>query len=218
MEDTMTQARIPNNLSLVAPADVLPLYEHDCDHCWFLGRYMAAEGEMDLYVHPERHPTVIARFSSDGPDYSSGTCFAYGMREALTEARRRAQVLGLAEYDVYDALESGCTGSSLQELREALPFTPEYQAVLAYERGDTLRFRGLAVGLVASDWLRQGQRKGHSVYTHIAYVEHRIAKILGVLRESSHRQTVMLTTAMFEFLWHCPAESITPACAAAVAA
>ena len=55
-------------------------YEHDCDACAFLGTYAdpsprSTEGLYDLYYcHGEgvRLPTVIARFSSRGPDYTSG--------------------------------------------------------------------------------------------------------------------------------------------------
>lgn len=55
-----------------------PFYIHDCTRCNFLGRYVAPEGiKYDLYHHgSEFETTVIARFSSDGPDYTSGLCFA----------------------------------------------------------------------------------------------------------------------------------------------
>ena len=51
-----------------------PQFEHDCDHCIFLGRY---DGQ-DLYFHPQRSQiqgdTVISRYGVDG-DYSSGLMF-----------------------------------------------------------------------------------------------------------------------------------------------
>jgi hypothetical protein len=63
-----------------------PLYKHDCAICVFLGTF----NEADLYFHHgplER--TVVARYSSDGPDYSSGLCFA-DVNPNLREAKRRA--------------------------------------------------------------------------------------------------------------------------------
>lgn len=57
-----------------------PLYKHDCDACRFLGRYTydapliegTQEMAVDLYVCPQHgRPTVLARASSDGPNYSS---------------------------------------------------------------------------------------------------------------------------------------------------
>lgn len=51
-----------------------PNYLHDCDSCIFLGNYIWKNREYDLYVCKQGRlwPTVIARFSSDGPDYISG--------------------------------------------------------------------------------------------------------------------------------------------------
>jgi hypothetical protein len=73
-----------------------PAYEHDCDECCsFLGRYTEDGQVYDLYWHDYRrdlgvrHTTVVARYSNDGPDYSSGS-FDTG---ALNEARRRAALL-----------------------------------------------------------------------------------------------------------------------------
>jgi hypothetical protein len=48
-----------------------PKYDHDCDRCQFLGTF---DGH-DLYYCPGGGPTIIARYSSDGPDYSSGMTF-----------------------------------------------------------------------------------------------------------------------------------------------
>jgi len=61
-------------------------FEHDCDDCVYLGQYKA----YDLYCCV-KEPTVIARFSSDGPDYASGLIFAEpnGV-EPLYEAKKRA--------------------------------------------------------------------------------------------------------------------------------
>lgn len=45
-----------------------PVFEHDCDECVFLGHYE----KHDLYYCGKDIETVIARWSSDGPDYASG--------------------------------------------------------------------------------------------------------------------------------------------------
>lgn len=58
--------------------DEPPRYDHDCDICWYLGRYR----KWDLYVCPLR-PTVIARFGNDGPDYASSLAFAEDREDGL---------------------------------------------------------------------------------------------------------------------------------------
>lgn len=50
---------------------MVPQHKHDCDTCKFLGVY----GEFDLYYCPNGGPTIIARFGSLGPDYTSGLSF-----------------------------------------------------------------------------------------------------------------------------------------------
>lgn len=60
-------------------------YIHDCEDCVFLGQYKDA----DLYVCINNEDgntidTVIARFSSDAPDYISGLTFAYAYGEDLS--------------------------------------------------------------------------------------------------------------------------------------
>lgn len=56
-----------------------PRFQHDCPACKFLGQYRYADDpnkryDYDLYVCGQAGsiPTVIARFSDDGPDYMSG--------------------------------------------------------------------------------------------------------------------------------------------------
>jgi len=51
----------------------LPQYTHDCDACVFLGPYRAQDRKYDLWVCPSEigGPSLIARFSSEGPDYGS---------------------------------------------------------------------------------------------------------------------------------------------------
>lgn len=54
----------------------LPRYEHDCTKCIFLGY----EDKYDLYTCLKEDEitiyTVIARYSSEGPDYYSGLLYA----------------------------------------------------------------------------------------------------------------------------------------------
>jgi hypothetical protein len=52
-----------------------PKWRHDCDRCRFLGQTIGGGRLTDLYVcdtrGPDSSPSVIARFSDDGPDYYS---------------------------------------------------------------------------------------------------------------------------------------------------
>ena len=79
------------------------LYQHDCGKCIYLG---SIDG-VDLYFHPASDctQTVVARYSDNPCDYSSGLGFSrpyvdiagnshYGIPE-LVEARLRAERLGL---------------------------------------------------------------------------------------------------------------------------
>lgn len=69
-----------------------PQFTHDCESCIFLGRYVdtysSVRKDFDLYVCPGE-PTVVARYSSEGPDYNSGVEFA-DRNLAIREAARRA--------------------------------------------------------------------------------------------------------------------------------
>ncbi len=48
----------------------MPIHEHDCDNCTFLG---TDKKETDWYVcGPPDMRSLIRRHSSDGPDYTSG--------------------------------------------------------------------------------------------------------------------------------------------------
>lgn len=70
-----------------------PRYEHDCATCQFLGRF----GRSDLYYHGGgiAARTIIARYSSDGPDYQSGLSFGRtGTSPELAEAFARAKARG----------------------------------------------------------------------------------------------------------------------------
>ena len=51
------------------------LFEHDCDECRYMGRFVSDsdEGAWDLYYCPRQilDGSIIARFGSSGPDYVS---------------------------------------------------------------------------------------------------------------------------------------------------
>lgn len=49
-----------------------PKFKHDCESCVFLGRF---EGADLYYCAGQRTETIVARFSSEGADYTSGLCF-----------------------------------------------------------------------------------------------------------------------------------------------
>lgn len=91
------------------PAGV-PQFEHDCETCVFLGRF----NECDLYIHPETHITVIARWDSDGPKYASSLVFI-GVVPELTEAARRAVDRGLLDPETKTGRMGGSTvGDALE--------------------------------------------------------------------------------------------------------
>lgn len=56
-----------------------PFFEHDCDDCIWCGSYVStasddSAGVVDVYVHRASSGldhTIVRRFSSDAPDYSS---------------------------------------------------------------------------------------------------------------------------------------------------
>ena len=61
-----------------------PAHKHDCNKCTFLGTILVKHVdettekgvEVDMYHCDGSIPTVIARYSSDGSDYSSGILIA----------------------------------------------------------------------------------------------------------------------------------------------
>jgi hypothetical protein len=74
-----------------------PRYSHDCDACIFLGR----EDDFDVYLCPDHvggklRGTLLARWSSNGPDYWSMPrevaiqCKSSTARAALTVLQRSA--------------------------------------------------------------------------------------------------------------------------------
>jgi len=189
------QPRIPANLHLVADAAIGPRFQHDCSSCSFLGRQSTPQGDVDLYVHTGTgfSESVIARYSSDGPDYSSGLVFAYGRIPLLTEARKRAQALGLIGYNVYEALHyAEAHTPEFDELKMALPFTVEYQMMVAYESGDLERSFALAIYLVDSALARMRKYKPERQRSDAVHdVEERVIKILMAYRGYSWQRAFL---------------------------
>lgn len=75
-----------------------PKYQHDCKSCTFLDTVIARHKEVDLYCCQQEAggpiPTVVARYSDRGSDYSSGLDFADTQAE-LFMARALAMQRGL---------------------------------------------------------------------------------------------------------------------------
>lgn len=74
--------------------DTQPRFTHDCDQCKYLGQ-IQDDISYDLYYCPQggHHPTVLARFGNEGPDYKSGAF--RGTRDVvLAEAMSRAEQKG----------------------------------------------------------------------------------------------------------------------------
>jgi hypothetical protein len=75
-----------------------PQFTHDCTTCTFLGRYVDTTTDpeptpVDLY-HCTKGPTVIARYGSEGPQYTSGIGFRDTIA-AIAIACDRAAARGL---------------------------------------------------------------------------------------------------------------------------
>lgn len=88
----------------------ITLYEHDSECCTYLGMSFKDDGpyqgSYDLFVCLNKSfggSTLLARYSDDGPDYYSGTCFAAENRNpVLWEASKRAIALGLMTQEEVD--------------------------------------------------------------------------------------------------------------------
>jgi hypothetical protein len=76
-----------------------PLYKHDCPACKFLGQ--DDTGTQDIYFCPQGgfDPTIIARFSDEDSNYTSGIVFA-GHVPAIALGVKRATKLGLLPEEV----------------------------------------------------------------------------------------------------------------------
>ena len=90
-----------------------PVHQHDCDACIFLGlmsnKEQEAQGrQVDLYLHPPTNEdfydcTFIARYSSEGGDYSSGNEFCWS-NPYLNQALRMAYEKGMLKGELLAGL------------------------------------------------------------------------------------------------------------------
>ena len=107
----------------------MPRFRHDCSRCHFLGHF---DGR-DLYTClGAREKTVIARHADEGPQYASGMDFSYGSNPWLTQARQRAQALGLLTFDLKNAahnMRPDAPPEVMDEFKKALLESPEYRAL-----------------------------------------------------------------------------------------
>ena len=101
-----------------------PTHVHDCERCTFLGR--DTEANSDWYVCESDHGsrTLIERFSSDAPDYTSTP--VAGCVEA-TRLELRAALRGFRFTDAEFArfgrryIHDACFGRGLAHFRELAP-------------------------------------------------------------------------------------------------
>lgn len=183
-----------------------PRYVHYCACCKFLGTYRYGRETLDLYVHGGRHSTVLARYGSEDPEYTSGTDASYGNVTPLQEARLRAQKLGLLEYDVYQGLSYARPGTpAYAELLAALPFTVEYQAWLALSAGNVERSQGLATHLLNLARAKKYQTD-RSIGACLLEIENRLVRILIALKKGGELHSFDEAEAVTEFLWPTNAE------------
>jgi hypothetical protein len=94
---------------------VQPKHKHDCESCKFLGRHEPTNA--DLYYHPGSPggETIIARYGSEGSNYTSGWPFADGYPE-LQEAERLAKSAGYVEPD-FDETEASHQAAEAARMR-----------------------------------------------------------------------------------------------------
>jgi hypothetical protein len=182
-----------------------PRFTHNCTACIFLGRFNGYRGLSDLYVHPSGKPfsrSTIARWGDESCEYSSGMSFAYGLIPDLTEARVRAEAGGLLEYDLFEALNYAVLGTPSHEtMRKQLPFTLEYQAFLAYEKGNKERAEALVRHLFSLARQAHPESEVSDVLTH--QLERRLRAVVTTYRCTTaiSDPTNLLLNSMTEFLW-----------------
>ncbi len=71
-----------------------PRFTHDCEHCKYLGHWSFLGTYFDLYFCKRGNdPTVIARYGSEGHEYTSGLNLTGGP-QSLLEAKYRAKQFG----------------------------------------------------------------------------------------------------------------------------
>lgn len=72
----------------------MPIYQHDCEACIYLGPFDEGSQYVDLY-YCHTGPTVISRWGDEGSYDSCGLAFAeLQISPALAEAKARAEMLG----------------------------------------------------------------------------------------------------------------------------
>lgn len=189
---------------LAAATTESPRYTHDCAKCVFLGQAHDDEGSHDLYLCEQGgiEKTVIARFGDDGPEYRSGMAFSFGASALLTLARELAEARGLVSFDACDAMHYVKDGTPAEEqLLAQLPFTPEYQAILALEQDDLERGRGLVAHLHQHALKRAARRSGTSQDEANANAAHRsverAAQVLSRLRKLPERVARSTVVTLF---------------------
>lgn len=183
------------------PTAEMPRFTHDCSCCTFLGRHNSRGEDWDLYVHTTGHPTVLARWGCEGPEYTSGLEGSYSQTSPLTEARIRAQKLGLLQYDVYQAMHYATAGSQpYQEMLASLSGTVEYQAWLAFKEGDVARSQKLATDLVNRERAKP-YNKDRSNTAGLLEVESRVSRILSLLNKGGAAGSFFEAELVTEFLW-----------------
>jgi len=75
--------------------DEWPRFDHECQHCVFLGPHDYCGHTFDLYFCAQwGYPTVLARASDKPADYFSGLPLSH-CHPILGEAKTRAQRMGL---------------------------------------------------------------------------------------------------------------------------
>jgi hypothetical protein len=166
-----------------------PRFTHDCENCRFLGQHRA----VDLYFCGNLRPTVVARASDEGADYTSGMSFGYGLNANLTEARRRAQALGFVKYDLFEAVRyaRNLNGDDLLELKTELNASELGQMLLRFEKE-----RCGATGQALRDWVHQRAavvRSEHptaSKYDILSWARQNVVDVFDGLRCLDQLQTL----------------------------
>ncbi len=172
-----------------------PRYVHDCDICQFLGRH----GDKDLYLHHTEKSaalgssTVIARESDDPPDYQSGMSFSFGLNESLTEARHRAEQLGLLNYPVDEALHSipPSNASSVEEFRQKAASHPLVRLANSLHKGEAAYedFAELAQAYLEEQARRTGE---HAPLRYIDWFQSKLSRAIELMAANGQADALKL--------------------------
>lgn len=171
------------------------------------GSFTHETSAMDLCLNlPPSETSFFER-----PDPTAVMLFSYGRVLPLTEACRRAESDGLLSFDTLQAMNyvDPLCKQSLEQLRAALPFTLEYQAVLAFESGDFNRSESLATHLLNLECSQeQILRRGGSRLAMAMVVSNRIERMLQVQRGLSDADALALSTDIMRFALTAPVEPL----------